>query len=1232
MAEHKAADFFARRKAEKDAERERQRKREVQKRKHMGIEGNNNGKDETVAAFFRGTASLNATDIGEREKIKSSYNGVSASELMSSLKSFPRKRASAVAASAVLPIAPRFPVPNHVMGGLSREQTTAGVRTCLFSNGKCGSAESWQKLLRKLRKAEKPPSYSPLCMVDDVEVIHEEVSPDKVNEKEFSSLLQLNRGQSNQQLMTNMTEGNDLYRALSSVLIPPAVEIADSGSSGSDSIGGGNRLWCDKYSIQHIPQDVCGDENKATAEKLVSFINEWRDHRNQALQRRVKEGKASSKKGSRRSQREREYYTWDDPDDDFFTDTDEEDGLCSVFVVTGPTGSGKTSLVHAAAKQCECIALEINTTEKRGGQALKRAIQESTQSHSSVALLKRENSTFSADDGGVNNDTDRCDHDGYEDEDESEDDGEKGCGRRKGSSLALVLIDEVDNLFENNGDAGFWASLGQLTKKAKCPIIITATTIPQPLHESATIRFECASLVRPTPMECALKMWHVANTEGMQWRKAPSSNKNAKDVDGVDNAKRGLCHVAKLCRCDLRRIMNEMQSFSHASVSALERNLHCADDPCQNEKRCIDYNMHLKIPRISHISPRVIPSSSLSLITIRGTNFQKAVDQFQKCIKTSNSEERGDGVKLEVKIGGRLCPTHEVIDDNTIIAVCPMSRVPPGVNSSGVFEHTFEDCLTCRYEPVCIGVKGTGSIVVQSSAPISEVCSHFNAPSADGLRIWNVEYDFPSMECELEMLSGRRKREERKRKLGHISSQEENRMYSSSSDDDFMSPIKRKCQAVDEVAPEVDKEVIGVDDERTKTDSGNFVIADIKASKNDASPKLLEEINLKNLLRKGVEDYISNQQCLSSKSSSTHNVLSAELELENVQSSCVGQTRNSFCSADMDLIANQMEFDSDAALLEDSFCDSAPLLAGPVSGFGYDTIEESAALSHGKLARNGNAKPPSIEKLYSSGWNDSGFFFGKSNTYMTHPHRLRDKRIFSRAEVHTRGMSRSTSDCSCPTPPTEVNAISSVMETSDMSHDAGTVPAEEDMFFPPNIPHSLTSLPRMIRSSFVGSTVPSMAQHTSSDMFLFKQSKEKQASRIFQLAFPIMPEGSKMNTFSVGIAYDKDCLDSTNYAVSSRVQSGDVFDSRFFLDYIPILRSMAATEVIAEKRYYENMKDTDDSNCSSSRRSSRRRNRGGRKHYFEKLISGSRQELLDKKTGAHLARMILSYYQSHSLR
>eukprot|EP00957_Ditylum_brightwellii_P197926 15078748-Ditylum_brightwellii.AAC.1 len=78
-----------------------------------------------------------------------------------------------------------------------------------------------------------------------------------------------------------------------------------------------------------------------------------------------------------------------------------------------------------------------------------------------------------------------------------------------------------------------------------------------------------------------------------------------------------------------------------------------------------------------------------------------------------------------------------------------------------------------------------------------------------------------------------------------------------------------------------------------------------------------------------------------------------------------------------------------------------------------------------------------------------------------------------------------------------------------MSHDAGTVPAEEDMFFPPNIPHSLTSLPRMIRSSFVGSTVPSMAQHTSSDMFLFKQSKEKQASRIFQLAFPIMPEGSK---------------------------------------------------------------------------------------------------------------------------
>eukprot|EP00957_Ditylum_brightwellii_P067166 5097824-Ditylum_brightwellii.AAC.1 len=78
---------------------------------------------------------------------------------MSALKPFPRKKAPIAAVSAIFPIAPRFPVPNHVMGDFLHEQTIAG--------------------------AEKLPVHSPMCLLD------EEALPDKVNEKELLSLLQL---------------------------------------------------------------------------------------------------------------------------------------------------------------------------------------------------------------------------------------------------------------------------------------------------------------------------------------------------------------------------------------------------------------------------------------------------------------------------------------------------------------------------------------------------------------------------------------------------------------------------------------------------------------------------------------------------------------------------------------------------------------------------------------------------------------------------------------------------------------------------------------------------------------------------------------------------------------------------------------------------------------------------------------------------------------------------------
>jgi len=78
--------------------------------------------------------------------------------------------------------------------------------------------------------------------------------------------------------------------------------------------------------------------------------------------------------------------------DDDFTDSETEEEESKIYILTGPTSSGKTSLVYACAEYLECFhVLEINSSMKRGGSSLKSAIEETTLSHSSVRLTKDKN-------------------------------------------------------------------------------------------------------------------------------------------------------------------------------------------------------------------------------------------------------------------------------------------------------------------------------------------------------------------------------------------------------------------------------------------------------------------------------------------------------------------------------------------------------------------------------------------------------------------------------------------------------------------------------------------------------------------------------------------------------------------------------------------------------------------------------------------------------------------------
>ncbi len=177
-------------------------------------------------------------------------------------------------------------------------------------------------------------------------------------------------------------------------------------------------LWVDKHEIKSIPEDVCGRRNRVAAEKMLTFVKDWKLERQKSHERRKKRHHALAK--CRRIKRKRK----PTEDDDLWGDDDiQSDELCSVCLITGPDGSGKSNLVHAVARQSGCKLLEINTAEKRGGQHLRKAIEEATRSHSSMDMLQQR-------------ETNLCEMKEVVDSD-SEDDGEK-----EGSSLVVVLIDE----------------------------------------------------------------------------------------------------------------------------------------------------------------------------------------------------------------------------------------------------------------------------------------------------------------------------------------------------------------------------------------------------------------------------------------------------------------------------------------------------------------------------------------------------------------------------------------------------------------------------------------------------------------------------------------------------------------------------------------------------------------------------------------------------------------------
>lgn len=485
-----------------------------------------------------------------------------------------------------------------------------------------------------------------------------------------------------------------------------------------------------------------------------------------------------------------------------------------------------------------------------------------------------------------------------------------------GLPAALSSI-AVDNIFENDGDAGFWVALASLSKKAKCPIVLTSSVTPM-LLETSSIRYQAAPLCRPLPEECAATIRHVALEEQVLIHGI--SGKECDDECDRD----ALLHIAELCSCDLRSIFNAMQLHCHgsSSLSVVGKMPSCREengctmaqpndtDHCQKKKVAEDASpmMYpcLNAPEILQpIFPSVVDGVSHSVLTIRGRNF----------LGTNG------WARVEVLIGDRSSPSLRVIDDSTILAISPPCILPKGVDSSGIFETTFEPCVTSRYLPIVVkGVTKCGLVARSDSAFVSAPGKH-----------WNVVYSFPESQSRLEDMCNKREEARDQKRLEETFS---------SDDEDFAVPTSARGR--------------GDEGKRGGANLGPKALASVAsmASENKSLAAAHDDVDIASLLEKASRGIVMDVE----KCGSEHD--NGWEEKVKVQDAGSEVDNREIILLELNRLAKEIKNSSDAVLLEKGLCSiTMPVPSGAVRGFASDFIDvESAVDSFESSSKNASKK------------------------------------------------------------------------------------------------------------------------------------------------------------------------------------------------------------------------------------------------------------------------------------
>ncbi|KAL0822562.1 hypothetical protein ABMA28_004604 [Loxostege sticticalis] len=188
-----------------------------------------------------------------------------------------------------------------------------------------------------------------------------------------------------------------------------------------------------------------------------------------------------------------------DSSDFYHSDTDSKDSIKStnnLLVLTGPAGSGKTSIVYAVAAELAIKVLEVNASSKRTGKIMLQDLQEATQSHKvnrgKSSQSSAENSQKSQDiipvtekpiikikkrgrpkkTTVVETTLKKAESVGNEVQSQpSSQDSTRTC-------MSLILIDDADIVFEQ--DDGFCSAIVQLVQCSKRPVILITSSLTCP--------------------------------------------------------------------------------------------------------------------------------------------------------------------------------------------------------------------------------------------------------------------------------------------------------------------------------------------------------------------------------------------------------------------------------------------------------------------------------------------------------------------------------------------------------------------------------------------------------------------------------------------------------------------------------------------------------------------------------------------------------------------------------